>query len=135
MNELFRKEYLRRVKLITKSKLNGRNKIMAASTWAVSLIRYGAGILKWNKNELQEIDRKTRKVMKINKELHPWSDISRIYVSRKIGGRGLVSCENCVRGGENNLSWYIKNSRDILLRNVGETSMVDTEEAMEPNAY
>ena len=29
-------------------------KIMALNTWAVSILSYGAGILKWNKNELQE---------------------------------------------------------------------------------
>ena len=29
-----------------KSRLNGRNKIMAINTWAVSLRRYGAGIVK-----------------------------------------------------------------------------------------
>ena len=135
MKELFRTEYLRRVNLIMKSKLNGRNKILAANTWPVSLMRYGAGILRWTKNELQEIDRKTRKVMTINKELHPRSDVARIYVSRKRGGRGLMSCENCVKGEENNLGWYIKNSREIVLRKVGETSIVNTEEAMEPNEY
>ena len=63
---------------------------MATNTWAVALMRYGAGILKWNKNELQEINRKTRMVMTINKELHPRSDVARIYVSRKKGGRGLL---------------------------------------------
>ena len=46
MKELFRTECLRRVNLIMKSKLNGRNKILAANTWAVSLMRYGAGILR-----------------------------------------------------------------------------------------
>ena len=135
MKELFRKEYLRRVNLIMKSKLSGRNKILAAKPWAVSLMRYGAGILRWTKNELQEIDRKTRKVMTINKELHPRSDVARIYVSRKRGGRGLMSCENCVEGEENNLGWYIKNSREILFRKVGEISIVSTEEAVEPNEY
>ena len=70
MKEVFRREYLRRVNLVMKSKLNGRNKIMAINIWAVSLMRYGAGILKWNKNELQKIDRKIRKVMTISKELH-----------------------------------------------------------------
>ena len=105
MKELFRREYLRRVNLVMKSKLNGRNKIMAINIWAVSLMRYGAGILKWNKNELQKIDRKTRKVMTINKEIHLRSDVARIYVSRKRGGRGLQSCESCVRGEENSLNW------------------------------
>ena len=73
--------------------------------------------------------------MTINKELHPRSDVARIYVSRKRGGRGLMSCENCVKGEENNLGWYIKNSREIVLRKVGETSIVNTEETMEPNEY
>ena len=50
MKEVFRREYLRRVDLVMKSKLNGRTKIMAINTWAVSLMRYDAGILKWNKN-------------------------------------------------------------------------------------
>ena len=61
MKEMFSKEYLRRTKLIMKSKLNGRNKIMAENIWAVSLMRYGVGILGWNTNELQKFDRKTRK--------------------------------------------------------------------------
>ena len=46
MKENFRREYLRRTKLIMKSRLNGRNKIIAINTWAVSLMRYGAGIVK-----------------------------------------------------------------------------------------
>ena len=70
MKDKFRYEYFRRTKLILKSKLNGRNKIMALNTWEVSILRYGAGILKWNKNELEEMDRKTRKFMTMNKELH-----------------------------------------------------------------
>ena len=38
-------EYKRRLRLILKSKLNGKNKIQAVNTWAVALLRYGAGIL------------------------------------------------------------------------------------------
>ena len=30
-----------------KSKLNGKNKIQAINTWAVAVMRYGAGIIKW----------------------------------------------------------------------------------------
>ena len=56
MKDIFRAEYLRRFKLVMKSQLNGKKKIRAANTWAVSLTRYGAGTVKWNKEELQEID-------------------------------------------------------------------------------
>ena len=54
-----------------KCRLNGRNKIIAINTWAVALMRYGAGIAKWTKNELDEIDRKTRKILTMNKGLCP----------------------------------------------------------------
>ena len=45
MKDKFRNKYFRRVKLILKSKLNGRTKIMTLNTWGVSILRYGAGIL------------------------------------------------------------------------------------------
>ena len=45
MKDKFRNKYFRRAKLILKSKLNGRTKIMTLNTWAVSILRYGAGIL------------------------------------------------------------------------------------------
>ena len=50
MKDKFRNEYFRREKLILKYKLNGMNKIMALNTWAESILRYGAGMINWNKN-------------------------------------------------------------------------------------
>ena len=72
MKDIFRTEQLRRFKLVIKSHLNGKNKIKAANTWAESLIRYllSARTIKWNKEGLQEIDRKSGKILTMNKELH-----------------------------------------------------------------
>ena len=44
-----------------KSQLNGKNMIKAANTWAVSLMRYATGTIKWNVEEVQEIDRSLEK--------------------------------------------------------------------------
>ena len=55
MKESFRKEYLRRGKATMKSRLKGKNKIKAMNRWAVSSMRYGAGIVKWTANELEEM--------------------------------------------------------------------------------
>ena len=55
------KKYVRRIRKILASKLN-RNIITAINSWAVSVIRYGAGIVNWTKAELQQMDRKTRKL-------------------------------------------------------------------------
>ena len=82
MKDMFRNEYFRRAKFILKSKLNGRNKIMALNTWTVSILRYGAGILKWNENELQEMDRKTRKFMTMNREFR--ENVFRMFLGKMV---------------------------------------------------
>ena len=79
-------------------------------------MRYDAGILKWkNKNKLQETDRKTRKFMIMNKELHPRTDVAQLYVSRKNSGREFDGCKNSVKSEENGLGWYIKNNIEPIL--------------------
>ena len=63
---------------------------------AVAIIRYGAGIIKWTKEELRNIDRKTRKLMNMHRALHPQADGDRLYIKRAEGGRGIISVEDCV---------------------------------------
>ena len=57
---------MRRLKLVMKSKLNGGSKINAVNIWAVALLRYRE-VTRWAINELQNMDRMTRNVMKMNK--------------------------------------------------------------------
>ena len=52
MKENFQRENLRRTRLIMKSRLNGRSKMIVVNTWAISLMRYGAAIVKWTKTNL-----------------------------------------------------------------------------------
>ena len=115
MKEKFRKQYLQWfLRLILRLKLNGRNKIMAVNTWAVSVMRYGAGILKWNTDELKSLDRRTRKFMTMHGALHPKSDVDGVCLIREVGGRVLISCGGCVRMEEKNLGWYVRNSGEPL---------------------
>ena len=104
MKENFRTEYLRRTKLIMKSRLNGGNKIIAINISAVSLIKYGTGIVKWTKSKLYDIDRKTRKAMTLNKELRLRSDVDRmLYVARMEGRRGLIGYKMNLKAEKNSL--------------------------------
>ena len=75
-----RTEYFRRVRKILKSKLNSSNMIQAINSRAVSLIRYGAGIIKWTVEELKEVDRKTRKLLNIYRALHRQADVDRLLL-------------------------------------------------------
>ena len=93
MKDSIRKEYFRRLRLILRSKLKGKNKIMGINTWAVAVVRYGGGIIDWNIDELRQMDRKTRKMITMYGAFHPKSDIDRLYLPRNRGGRGLIGCE------------------------------------------
>ena len=116
MKENVTKEYYRRVRKILKSKLNGDNVINAINTRAAAIIRYGAGIIKWTKEELRNIDRKTRKLMNMHRPLHPQADVDRLYIKRAEGGRGMISVEDCVEIETNSLHQYIIESKEKLLK-------------------
>ena len=49
MKDKIGKEYLRRVRRVAHSKLNGGNLIQTINTWAASLVRYAGGIIEWTK--------------------------------------------------------------------------------------
>ena len=61
--------------------------------------------------ELRELDQMTRKQMNIYKSLHPRSDLDRLYVPRKKGGRGLRSPEDLVLIENTSLTEYVNNSQ------------------------
>ena len=94
MNLNVSKEYIRSSRKVLKSKLNGGNLVREVNTWAIFLLRYSAAFVSWRRGKLQAIDRKTRKLFTIYGALHPKSDVDRLYVPRKEGGRGLISIED-----------------------------------------
>ena len=79
------------------SKLNAGNVVKAINSWAVTLLRYSGGIVNWTKSELAELDRKMTKLLTTHGALHPRSNISRLYLPRREGGRGLRRLERVFR--------------------------------------
>lgn len=108
MKQKVQKDYYGRIRKVLESSLNGGNSVMAMNTWAVAAVRYTAGILDWTVNELKGMDRKTRKLMTMNRALHPKADVDRLYLPREEGGRGMMSIEEVVRSEECSLSDYLK---------------------------
>ena len=89
--EKVRTEYFRRIRKIWNSELYSHNKICAHNTFAIPVLTPTFGILKWSKEELEQIDVKTRKLLTLSGSFHRNSDIDRLYSHRKKGGRGLNS--------------------------------------------
>ncbi|XP_063600620.1 uncharacterized protein LOC134776797 [Penaeus indicus] len=116
IKENVRKEYIRRVKKILKSKLNSRNTITAIIARAVSIIRYTARIVGWKTDELQSLDRRTRKLLTTYNMFHSKGDVDRLYLQRPEGGRGLITIEDCVLIEKSCLYSYVSVSEELLLR-------------------
>ena len=115
MNDKVKKEYLRRTRKLLETKVNSRNLIKGITTWAVPLVRYSGPFLKWTRDELRQMNQRTRKLMTMHKALHPRDDVDRLYVSRKEGGRGLASIEDNVDASIRRLEGYIKNTMEDSL--------------------
>ena len=96
MKDKIKKEYLRRTRKLLETKLSSRNLIKGINTWAVLLVRYSGPFLKGTREELKQMDQRTRKLMIMHKTLHPRDDVDRLYVSKKEGGSGLASIEDSV---------------------------------------
>ena len=65
---------------------------------------------------MQAADRKTRKLFTIYGGLHPKSDVDRLYIPRKDGGRGLIAIEDCVELAVRGLEVYVHGSEERLLQ-------------------
>ena len=112
------KEYLRRTKKLLETKLNCRNLIKIINTLAVLLVRYSGPFLKWTRDELRQMDQRTRKLMTMHKALHPWDDVDRRYVPRKKGGSGLASIEDSVDTSLQRLEDYIEKHEGRLITTI-----------------
>ena len=115
MKDKIRKEYLRRTRKLLETKLSSRNLTKGIDTWAVLLVRYSGYFLKWTRDELKQMDQRTRKLMTMHKALHPRDDVDRLYVSRKEGRRGLASIEDSVDASIQRFEDYIeKHERGLI---------------------
>ena len=92
--------------------------IVAINTWAVPLVRYTVGVVKWTQAEMKALDVSTRKLLAMHKCFKVNDDIHRLYVLRKLGGRGLLSVEDVVTQERYALGGYLKSSVEPWLKKV-----------------
>ena len=118
MKEKIRKEYYRRVRLVLQSELNACNKFEAINSLAVPVVTYSFNIINWKISEIENIDRKTRKLLTSNRMHHPKADMCRLYLPRSSGGRGLMQLEFSYKLTTIGMESYLSNTKDILLQPV-----------------
>ena len=90
MKEKLRNEFLRKMKKLLETKFCSRNLTKRINTRAVLLVSYMRPFLKWTREELGQMDQRTRKLM-MHKPLHLRDVIDGLYVSRKEGEEDLTA--------------------------------------------
>ena len=73
-------------------------------------------ILEVNQKRIGKIDQRTRKFMTMHKALHPREDVDRLYLSRRGGGRELVSIEVSVDVSIQRIEDYIEKRGGIVIK-------------------
>ena len=124
-------EYIRRVKKLCRSKLNGGNLIGGINTWAVGVVRCSAGVVDWTMEKMTSMDRRTRKILAMNGCLHTRSNVARLYLPRKEGGRGLIGIEENVRKERKSLYGYLRESTEWMLQAALKEKVVVEEENLQ----
>jgi hypothetical protein len=113
IKENLEKQFYLRIKSILKSKLNGNNLIKAVNTYAVPLLTYSFGVIKWSKTNLQNINIKTGVLFTKFSKHHPKSAIERFNLPRENGGRGFSNLEILLKNQIASLkNYFLNRARD-----------------------
>ena len=65
------------------------------------------------------MDVKTRKLLTMKGAFHRNSSVDRLYMKQQVGGRGLISVEECVKAEVLGLSDYVAGSDEWMLKVAG----------------
>jgi hypothetical protein len=71
MKQQLGSEYLQRTKSILKTKLNGKNTIKAITTYAIPVLTFSFGIVKWTPTDLENLQIRTRALLTRYRIHHP----------------------------------------------------------------
>ena len=96
--------------------MNAANRFEAISTLTVPVVTYSFNIVNWKISEIKRLDRKTRKLLTIRRMHHPKADVNRMYLPRRIGGRGLTKLETAYKSTTTEMETYLRNTDDALLQ-------------------
>jgi len=85
------------------------------NNWQYQYLDTVLELLTGRHDELQKLDRKTRKLLTIPRQHHPKAGVDRLYVPRKQGGSGLMQLEEAYAVKIKKLVEYVDRKEDPLI--------------------
>ena len=112
--------YFKTIKIILKTYLSPKNKILAINQLATPALQYSFGIVEWPQRDINKIDTEVRKLLIRGKLFYKDQSHDRLYLPRARGGMGLVEVDSSHKASVVSLAQYIQSSTDPYLRLVRE---------------
>ena len=106
--EQIRKAMCNRLKLVLNTELYALAKATAINAWVIPIVTYSFGVLRWSQTDLEQMDRLIRTSLTKKRLHHPKSSMSRLYLPRKSGGRGLKNLQESHAKEVGKLHSYLK---------------------------
>eukprot|EP00957_Ditylum_brightwellii_P189568 14430122-Ditylum_brightwellii.AAC.1 len=119
--KMTKQEYISRVLKILKFDINGGKTMMDICAFAMPVLRYTFGMMKWTKGKLRRLDIKTHKLLTMYGHQQPKASTHRLYLHWSQGGLGLTGCEDTHNCECTALVQYVLDSMDRLIQVVRET--------------
>ena len=107
--------YKKRLNSILRTELSAKHKAKAINTFAIPVLTYSFGIIKWCDTDLDKLQRITRTHLTKNRMLHPRSAVERMTLPRNRGGRGIVDLKNLHKKQIIALRQYFESKRQSVL--------------------
>ncbi|XP_072162643.1 uncharacterized protein [Bemisia tabaci] len=114
IKHMVQQHYEQRLRVLLRSRLNSRNLFKAINTFAVPVLTYSFGIIKWTTTDLENINIKTRVLLTKSQKLHPKSCKERVTLGREVGGRGLLDIHELCNRQVHDLRTYFTNREHPL---------------------
>ena len=104
-----------KLRKLLESQLNSRNLFQAVNECIMPIISYSFGIVHWLESDVKEIDIKIRKMLNMYRVFEIKSDVDRLYLPRRLGGRGLLSVWDVFQCTISRIAHYLENSQNEVL--------------------
>ena len=98
--------------MITKPELHAINRMEAINTLATPVVTYSFNIVDWKMEEIRKLDRKSRKLLTMERMHHSRADVDRMYLPRNKGGRGLIQLEIAYKTATIGLDTYLNAAKN-----------------------
>ncbi|XP_041982517.1 uncharacterized protein LOC121735681 [Aricia agestis] len=91
---LLKQKFKARLHKILHTHLNAKNTIKAINTYAIPILTYSFGVIRWNLTELKTLQRLINTTMTKYRKHHPRACFQRLILPKIEGGRGLIDILN-----------------------------------------